>query len=56
MRRDQVDKKTQRKGLAPLLPIRRNMTSLIYKRTKYHVLHVKKSCFAYCERLMENTL
>ena len=45
MRRDQVEKKMQKRGLAPLSPIRRNMISVVYKRLKCHVLHKEKFIF-----------
>ena len=45
MRRDEVDKTIQRKGLATLLPVRRNMASVVYKRLKCQVLHVEKVRF-----------
>ena len=34
-----------KKGLASLLPVRRKMTSMVYKRLNFHVLHVEKSYF-----------
>ena len=54
MRRDQVDKKIPRKGLAPMLQVQKEMTSVVYKRLKCHTLHVDKSCFGYMRTLPEN--
>ena len=45
MGRDQVDKKIQRKGLEPFLPVRRKMTSVVYKRLKCHLMHAEKVIF-----------
>ena len=48
MRRDQVGKKIQRKGLVSLLPVRRKMTSVVCKRLKCHILDT-------CEHFIEKT-